>query len=106
VVGGDAFASLFRRGVRDVRAAVFQRDQDTFTLTVADAGGPSDRPWVAKNGERLTRSTPRPACEITYAVGVGRRETRSSSKARHAPAVLREAPSGLDYLAAPESTRG
>jgi hypothetical protein len=38
VVGGDAFAGLFRRGVRDVHAAVFRRDQDTFTLTVADAG--------------------------------------------------------------------
>lgn len=38
VVGGDAFASLFRRGVRDVHRAVFQRDADTATLTIVDAG--------------------------------------------------------------------
>jgi hypothetical protein len=38
VVGGDPFASLFRRGVRDVHRAVFRRDQDTATLTVVDAG--------------------------------------------------------------------
>ena len=38
VVGGDAFAGLFRRGVRDVHRAVFGRDEDTVTLTVVDAG--------------------------------------------------------------------
>jgi uncharacterized membrane protein HdeD (DUF308 family) len=38
VVGGDAFASLFRRGVLDVHRAVFRRDQDTVTLTLADVG--------------------------------------------------------------------
>jgi hypothetical protein len=38
VVGGDAFASLFRGGVRDVHAAVFRQDQDTVTLTLADVG--------------------------------------------------------------------
>jgi hypothetical protein len=38
VVGGDAFASLFRRGVRDVHGAVFRRDQDTVTLTIVDMG--------------------------------------------------------------------
>lgn len=35
-VGGDAFASLFRRGVRDMHRAVFQRDEDTATLAIAD----------------------------------------------------------------------
>ena len=34
-VGGDAFAGLFRRAVRDAHGAVFQRDQDTVD---ADAG--------------------------------------------------------------------
>ncbi len=38
VVGGDAFASLFRSGVRDVHGAVFRRNQNTVTLTVADVG--------------------------------------------------------------------
>ena len=38
VVGGDAFAGLFRRAVRDVHGAVFRRDQDTVTLTIADVG--------------------------------------------------------------------
>jgi hypothetical protein len=35
-VGGDAFAALFRRGVRDMHAAVFRREQDTITLTLLD----------------------------------------------------------------------
>jgi hypothetical protein len=38
VVGGRAFTGLFRSAVRDVHAAVFARDQDTVTLTVADVG--------------------------------------------------------------------
>ena len=38
VVGGAAFASLFRSGVRDVHGAVFRRNQNTVTLTVADVG--------------------------------------------------------------------
>jgi hypothetical protein len=37
-VGGDAFASLFRGGVRDVHGAVFGRNQDTITLTLLDVG--------------------------------------------------------------------
>jgi hypothetical protein len=36
VVGTDAFASLFRRSVRDVHAAVFRGEQDTLTLALAD----------------------------------------------------------------------
>ena len=38
IVGSDAFGSLFRRSVLDVHRAVFARDEDTFTLTIADAG--------------------------------------------------------------------
>jgi hypothetical protein len=38
VVGGSAFASLFRSGVRDVHRAVFDRNQDTVTLTMLDVG--------------------------------------------------------------------
>ena len=38
VVRGAAFRQLFRAPVRDVHAAVFNRDLDTVTLTVADAG--------------------------------------------------------------------
>ena len=38
IVGGDAFASLFRRSVRDVHRAVFRRDRDTVTLTLVDVG--------------------------------------------------------------------
>ena len=37
-VGGDAFAGLFRRAVRDAHGAVFQRDRDTVTMTLADVG--------------------------------------------------------------------
>jgi hypothetical protein len=38
VVGGSAFAGVFRQAVRDVHRAVFARDQDTATLTLVDAG--------------------------------------------------------------------
>jgi hypothetical protein len=38
IVGGDAFASLFRRAAGDVHRAVFARDQDTVTLTLVDVG--------------------------------------------------------------------
>ena len=38
VVGGSAFRSLFRTAVTDVHRAVFEQDQSTFTLTVADIG--------------------------------------------------------------------
>src|SRR5262245_28749916 len=45
IVGSDAFAALFRTGVRDVHATVFRQQQDTVTLTVADV-------WVVA-GEAL-----------------------------------------------------
>jgi hypothetical protein len=38
VVTSSAFTALFRSGVRDVHRALFLRDQDTLTLTVADVG--------------------------------------------------------------------
>jgi hypothetical protein len=38
VVGSRAFTGLFRSAVRDVHRAVFDRDKDTVTLTVADVG--------------------------------------------------------------------
>ena len=38
IVGGRAFTRLFRAAVRDVHAAVFDRDKDTVTLTVGDVG--------------------------------------------------------------------
>jgi hypothetical protein len=38
VVTSPAFTALFRSGVRDVHRALFLRDQDTLTLTVADVG--------------------------------------------------------------------
>jgi hypothetical protein len=38
VVTSQAFTALFRSGVRDVHRALFLRDQNTLTLTVADVG--------------------------------------------------------------------
>jgi hypothetical protein len=38
IVGGRAFTGLWRRAVRDVHRALFKRDRNTVTLTVADVG--------------------------------------------------------------------
>ena len=38
LVGAPAFRSLFRRAALDAHRAVFERDQNTVTLTVADVG--------------------------------------------------------------------
>jgi hypothetical protein len=38
VVGGSAFAGLFRRAVLDAHRAIFAGDRDTVTLTLADVG--------------------------------------------------------------------
>jgi hypothetical protein len=38
IVGGAAFTRLFRAAVRDVHAALFNREQSTVALTVADVG--------------------------------------------------------------------
>src|SRR5215212_7067555 len=38
LVGGQTFATILRAATRDAHRAVFDRDQDTLTLTLADAG--------------------------------------------------------------------
>ena len=38
VVGASAFRGLFRRAVLDAHRAIFKRDRDTLTLTLADVG--------------------------------------------------------------------
>ena len=38
IVGSRAFTGLFRAAIRDVHRAVFDRNEDTVTLTVADVG--------------------------------------------------------------------
>jgi hypothetical protein len=38
IVGGRAFTGAFRAGVRDLHRALFDRDQNTVTLTVRDVG--------------------------------------------------------------------
>jgi hypothetical protein len=38
IVGGRAFTGLWRKAVRDVHRALFKRDKNTVTLTVADVG--------------------------------------------------------------------
>ena len=61
LVGGDAFASLFRRAVRDVHRTVFARDEDTVTLTLVDVGTVAAaaleqlRPQLAAELERSER---------------------------------------------------
>jgi hypothetical protein len=56
IVGSPAFRSLFRRAVLDVHRAVFARDEDTVTLTLADVG------TVA--GEALEKLRPQLADEL------------------------------------------
>ena len=61
VVGSSAFTGLFGSAVRDVHRAVFQRDQNTLTLTVADVGTvlgaalEQVRPSLAAEVERTAR---------------------------------------------------
>ncbi len=38
IVGGGAFQDVFRAGVSDLHRAVFEQDEDTVTLTLADIG--------------------------------------------------------------------
>ena len=38
LVGGSVFQSVFRSGVRDLHRAIFQQDQNTVALTLADVG--------------------------------------------------------------------
>ena len=85
VVGGAAFASLFRSGVRDVHGAVFRRNQNTVTLTVADVG------LVAAEALRLLQpqlaselEAREPATLVDYDVGglTGRLRARGEGYAR------------------------
>jgi hypothetical protein len=61
IVGSRAFTSLFRSAVRDVHRALFDRDQDTVTLTVSDVGTVLGaalqqlRPSLAKQVESVGR---------------------------------------------------
>ena len=56
IVGSDAFRALFRRAALDVHRAVFARDEDTVTLTIADVG------TIAAEG--LERLRPQLAAEL------------------------------------------
>src|ERR687896_1063390 len=61
IVGSRAFTGLFRSAVRDVHRALFDRDRDTVTLTVADVGTvlaaalEQVRPSLARNLESTGR---------------------------------------------------
>jgi hypothetical protein len=61
IVGSSAFTGLFGSAVRDVHRALFQRDQNTLTLTVADVGTVLGaalvqvRPSLAAQVERTAR---------------------------------------------------
>ena len=59
IVGGGAFGGLFHKAALDVHRAVFDRDQDTITLTLVDVG------TVA--GEALEEVRPRLAAQIEEA---------------------------------------
>jgi hypothetical protein len=63
LIGGSAFRSVFIHGVRDVHRAVFDRDENTLTLTLADIGSVAGAalqkfdPKVAAQLERQGRVT-------------------------------------------------
>ena len=67
IAGGDAFAGLFHRAALDVHRAVFDRDQDTITLTLVDVGTVAGaalqeiRPAVAEQLEETGTSPSSPA---------------------------------------------
>jgi hypothetical protein len=79
VVSSGAFTGLFRSGIRDVHAALFQRDENTLTLTVADVGTvlaaalQTLRPSLADQVERtggvalLTRDVPELSARVARA---------------------------------------
>lgn len=68
IVGGGAFGDLFRAGVRDVHRALFDRRQDTLTLTVADVG------TVAAAGVALVRPALADAVRASGAVALVTRD--------------------------------
>jgi hypothetical protein len=73
IVGSRAFTSLFRSAVRDVHRALFGRDQETVTLTVADIGT-----VIAAGLERLRPSLAREV-EATGRVALVRRDVGNLS---------------------------
>lgn len=88
VVGGRAFTGAFRAGVRDVHRAVFARDQQTLTLTLADVGT-----MVAAGLEAVQPSLAR-RVDTTRRVEVVRRDVGdvSSTAARAADTIKLLAP--------------
>ena len=61
IVGGRAFTELFRKAVRDLHRALFNRDKNTVTLTIADVGTVARRaleqlrPSLAEEGRARPR---------------------------------------------------
>jgi hypothetical protein len=73
VVGSQAFTGVFRAGVRDVHRAVFDRDQQTLTLTVVDIG------TIVAAGLEAVRPTVARRLEATQRVELVRRDIGSVS---------------------------
>ena len=82
-VGGRAFTGLFRAAVRDVHRALFDRDQNTLTLTVADIG------TIVAAGLQVVRPSLARQVEKTGAVEIVSRDigTFSAEAARAARTV-------------------
>lgn len=57
IVGGSAFQEVFRAGVGDLHRAVFEQDQNTITLTLADIGA-TLRGALAAFDPKLARQIP------------------------------------------------
>ena len=75
VVGGAAFRQLFRAAVLDVHRATFDRDLDTVTLTIADAGTVVA---AARGGAAPSRSRPDPRRRADHA-GARRESTPAAA---------------------------
>ena len=88
VVGGRAFTGAFHAGVRDVHRAVFDRDQDTLTLTLADVG------TMVAAGLEVVQPSLAGRIETTRRVEVVRRDlgSVSATAARAADAIKLLAP--------------
>lgn len=88
VIGGRAFGGVFRSGIRDVHRAVFDRDQNTVTLALTDAG------TVVATGLEALRPQLARKVDATRRVEVVRRDIGgvSATAARAADAVRVLAP--------------
>src|SRR5918997_3774067 len=73
VVGGRAFTGAFRSGVRDVHRAVFDRDQHTLTLALADVG------TMVAAGLEVVRPALAERVDTTRRIEVVRRDIDSAS---------------------------